>query len=280
MEATLGRTPAVLARLSRIAEVRGEPAGAAGLIDAALADAAAAGAAPERRAWYASRRAQLAFDAGDLDAAERFHRRALEAVPDYKESVTGRAAVAAARGDLDGAVQRYRRAIERFGEPPMMAALGDVLAAAGKPDEAAEWWDRAEAGMAEEAKTAETAHLREVARFLADHGRNPERAVTLAERDLEIRKDVLAHDTLAFALFQAGKLRAAAAQSEKALATGMRRADLYYHAGVIAAALGESGRAADLLDEALALNPRFDPIQAPHAKMLRDALRASGARVK
>ena len=131
--------------------------------------------------------------------------------------------------------------------------------------------------MAEEAKTAETAHLREVARFLADHGRDADRAVTLAEKDLEIREDVLAHDTLAFALFQAGKLREAAAASERALATGMRRADLFYHAGVIAAALGESDRAAELLDEALAINPHFHPLQAPHAAMLRDALRKSAS---
>ena len=273
LERQAGRPPAVLARLARSAELRGRRDRAVALIDEALAETSAAGADPQTRAWYASRRAQLAFDAGDLGAAERFHRRALDAVPDYGASRVGLAAVAAARGDLGRAAELYRAAFDEFGEPPMAAALGDVLAADGKPDEANAWWDRAEAGMAEEAKTAETAHLREVSRFLADHARDPARAVELARRDLEIRQDIYAQDTLAFALLRAGELEGAAEASEKALRLGARDANLFYHAGLIAAARGEAGRATELLTEALAINPRFDPRGAADARQTLDRLR-------
>ena len=272
LESKIGRTPPVLARLARVAELRGDPAAAADLIDGASAAAADRGATADRLAWYAWRRGGLAFDAGDLDAAERFYRRALEFAPDDAAAGTGLARVAAARGDLDGAIELYRRLAETHGEPPMVADLGDALAAAGRLDEAETQWDAAEAGMAEEAQVAETAHLREVARFLADHGRDSERAVALAERDLELRRDAAAYDTLAYALFRDGKLEKAAENAERALAAGGRPAETLYHAGVIAAALGHSGEAADLLAEALETNPHFHVLKAPHARLLLDGL--------
>ena len=271
LEERAGRSPAVLARLARSAELRGRPGEAAGLIDAALADLGDGGD-PRARAWYASRRAGLAFDAGDLDAAERFHARALAAVPDYAASRIGLAAVAAARGDLDRAAELYRAAAEQFGEPPMLAALGDVLAADGQPAEAERWWDRAEAAMAEEAKTAETAHLREVSRFLSDHARDPARAVDLARRDLEIRQDAGAYDTLAWALYRAGDLDAAAEAAAEANPHESGNAAFLYHAGLIHAARGEVEAARRALTAALARNPRFDPRAAPDARRALDAL--------
>ena len=266
LEKKIGRPPSVLARLARTAELRGEPGDAASLIETASEEVTADGSAPSLRAWFASRRAQLAFDAGDLDAAERFHRQALDAVPDYAASRTGLAAVAAARGDLDAAAELYRSAVGAYGEPPMMAALGDVLAAAGRQREADEWWDKAEAAMAEEAEIAETAHLREVSLFLSRHGRDPARAAALARRDREIRQDIYADDALALALLRAGQLEEAAAASGRALRLGTRDAKLFAHAGLIAAAHGETGRATELLTEALAIAPQFDVREAAEVR--------------
>ena len=273
LETAAGRVPPVLARLARAAELRGETDEAAALIDAALAAAEDGGAPADRLAWYAWRRGSLAFAAGDLNAAERFYNRALGAAPDDAAARAGLAEVAAARGNLDAAADLYRELVESHGEPPMVAALGDVRAAAGDLAAAEQLWDKAEAGMAEEAKVAETAHLREVARFLADHGRDPARAVELAKRDLEIRQDAAAYDTLAHALLEDGKLREAAAAADRALAAGGRPAEAVYHAGVIAAARGESAEAADLLAEALSRNPHFHVLKAPHARLLLDGLR-------
>ena len=276
LEAKVGRRPPVFARLARVAELRGEHEKAAESIDAARAGAADAGAPADRRAWYAWRRGGLAFDAGDLDAAERSYREALEHAPDDAAAAVGLAEVAAARGNLDAAAERYRAAVDEFGEPPMMAALGDVLAAAGKADEAESWWGRAEAGMTEEAKTAETAHLREFARFLADHDRRADDAVAMARRDLEIRQDAAAYDTLAVALSRAGQLDEAAAASDRALAGGGRTAEALYHAGAIAAARGEKERAAKLLAESLSRNPAFHPLKAQRARSLLKAVGEAG----
>jgi Tfp pilus assembly protein PilF len=54
--------------------------------------------------------------------------------------------------------------------------------------------------------------------------------------------------------------------SEQALALGTRDALLYYHAGMIAAHQGQRARARQLLGDALAINPGFDPLQAAVAR--------------
>ena len=51
-----------------------------------------------------------------------------------------------------------------------------------------------------------------------------------------------------------------------ALAFGTKDAKLMYHAGMIAAALGDTSRARTQLTAALALDPTFDPLQAQRAR--------------
>ena len=272
LKGKIGRSPAVLARLARSAELRGRPGEADELIAEATAAAIEAGAARGDVAWYEWRRGRLAFDRGDLDAAGERFRRATELAPDEAPARAGLAAVAAARGDSDRAIELYTEAVERFGEPPLSAALGDVLAAAGRTAAAAARWDEAEAGMAEEAKTAETPHLREFARFLADHERDPARAVELARRDLEVRQDVYAHDTLAWALYRAGAPDEAAREADRAASLGTRDATLFYHRGLIHAARGERDAAREALRTALEINPAFDPLGAPAARRALDRL--------
>ena len=51
-----------------------------------------------------------------------------------------------------------------------------------------------------------------------------------------------------------------------ALALGSHDPLLAYHAGMIAHALGDDARARALLDQALATNPGFDPLQAARAR--------------
>ena len=102
--------------------------------------------------------------------------------------------------------------------------------------------------------------------FLANHGETPGTAVTTAASDLARRHDIYAWDAYAWALYAAGRYDEAAAASVNARALGTQDAVLDYHAGMIAAASGDTDDARRLLSAALARNPRFDPLQAPRAQ--------------
>ena len=105
----------------------------------------------------------------------------------------------------------------------------------------------------------------ELAHFYADHELRPEEAVELALADLRLRQSAEAYDLAAWAMFRADRLGEAQAFIERALASGTRAPSVLYHAGLIANAQGRLGDARNLLDEALAINPAFDLLQAPRA---------------
>ena len=73
-------------------------------------------------------------------------------------------------------------------------------------------------------------------------------------------------DTLAWARYKAGRLRDADWAMRRALRLGTRDARLYYHAGMIARALGDRPRARHFLALALRVNPYFHVLHADAAR--------------
>jgi len=114
---------------------------------------------------------------------------------------------------------------------------------------------------------------RQLALFSANHTRNLSEALTLASAELAGRKDVYGYDAAAWALYKNGRYAEAAEAMDEAMKLGTRDASLYYHAGLIAAGLGNQQRAHTLLTEALAINPEFDPLQA---RIARETLQRLG----
>jgi hypothetical protein len=79
---------------------------------------------------------------------------------------------------------------------------------------------------------------RTLALFLATRGVDPETAVALAERELDVRQDVFTFDALAWSLAAAGQIDRARGAIARALAEGTQDARLFLHAGVIDARAG------------------------------------------
>ena len=75
-------------------------------------------------------------------------------------------------------------------------------------------------------------------------------------------------DTLAWTLYQSGDYAAAQEMSRHALRLGTQNALMYYHAGMIARALGDSAGSDEYLRKALALNPNFSLLYAANARQL------------
>ena len=97
--------------------------------------------------------------------------------------------------------------------------------------------------------------------FLASTGRSPESALRLAEAELKERADYFTRDALAWALFANGRVTEARTEMDLALAGGTIDARLFFHAAVIAHAVGESSEAADWLSSARELQTALLPTE-------------------
>jgi Flp pilus assembly protein TadD len=77
----------------------------------------------------------------------------------------------------------------------------------------------------------------------------------VAEREVARRRDVHTLDAYAWALYRSGRFAEARRTLEQVLAVGIREASMLYHAGAIAARLGDRATAVARLRESLGLNP-------------------------
>ncbi len=111
----------------------------------------------------------------------------------------------------------------------------------------------------------------ELALFAADHpeyanGLTTDEVVAQARAARAVRPSIYGHDTLAWALYRAGDADAAWEEIQQALRLGTRDALLYYHAGMIANARGNTAAARAHLETALAINPHFSILHAAEAR--------------
>jgi tetratricopeptide (TPR) repeat protein len=151
--------------------------------------------------------------------------------------------------------------------PETAAALGDLYALLGRPQEASRQYALVEyVGRLD--RLNKVLYSRELALFYANHDLKLDEAVALARAELGARQDIYAHDVLAWILHKRGRHGEARASIEAALRLGTQDARLFYHAGMIHAALGETDAARTYLRRAVALNPHFDLLQAPQAEQM------------
>jgi tetratricopeptide (TPR) repeat protein len=220
---------------------------------------------PENKAWCLAELGSMYFKLGKLDEAERAYRDAIEAFPGQHQAHAGLGAVLAARGRSAEAVASYNRAQSIVPLPQYSGALADLFTAAGKAEDARK--QNAQIDMI--AKLEEAAGQkanRTLALVYANQERNLERAMTLAEADLELRRDIYTWDAMSWVLYKRGRLDEARKASREALKTGAREPLLLYHAGMIERAAGDAAAGRKLIESALALNPKFDPVQSAVAR--------------
>jgi Tfp pilus assembly protein PilF len=116
-----------------------------------------------------------------------------------------------------------------------------------------------------------------LASYEADHGQSIDEAVQLTHDELTVRHDVYGYDAYAWALYRTGRYDDAKAASVKALSQGTVDAKLWYHAGLIDKARNDQARARQELGRALAISPKFDPLQSRQAELALSELQNAPA---
>lgn len=262
----LSSSAGLAARMSYLDELGGRVDEAIAVMERAAASDLAAGGEGESGAWYQLRLGDLNFSIGRLREADQRYRAALDLFPGYWSALAGRAKVAAARGDLTGAIDLYEQASAVVPRPEILVALGDLYTANGQLDLAADRY----AAVEVIAQLAGGLYDRPLAIYLAEHDRAAD-ALALAQKGLEVRRDIYGYDTLAWALYHLGRFNEAREAMDQALVLGTRDAQLWFHAGAISLALGDKPRAERELSTALDSNPQFHPLHSAEAQeMLKE----------
>jgi tetratricopeptide (TPR) repeat protein len=272
--ASLGKTvpgAPVTARLARLAALQGDLTNALATADRSVSEAQAAGATGAGLAWYRYLAGFVAFQAGNIGAAETRFVAALTDQPGSFLVLNGLARVRAAQGRYADAIALDQEAIAIVPQPEFLAELGDLYQLSGQPRLAKEQYATVRT-IGELASIQKQVYNRQLVLFDVNHGQRLEEALTLAQSELAVRKDVYGYDALAWALLANGRAAEADVAIRLALAQGTEDALVEYHAGIIANALGDQPRARDLLRQALGLNPGFDPLQAQRARATLQAL--------
>lgn len=254
-------------RLSYLQFLHGDPQGAIELMRKAVAVASARNAPKEHIAWSQTQLGEALFASGSVTRADKAYADALVTYPAYHPALAGLAKVRSAQQRYQEAIELYQQAIAVIPLLAYVAALGDVYTKIGRADEARKQYDLVEY-IGHLNALNQTLYNRELALFYADHDVKLQEALELAERELEVRRDIYTYDVCAWAFYKNKRPQEALTNMRQALRLSTKDARLFFHAGMIYHRLGKREQAKSYLQRALVLNPHFHPLQADVAERI------------
>jgi tetratricopeptide (TPR) repeat protein len=231
----------------------------------------------ENLAWCLVEFGDMLFKTGRTRDAHIAYERALQALPGYHRALAALGRENAAAGKFQDAVDNFKKAQGVVPLPDYAAALVTIYTALGNDSEAAQQRQLLDVIDKLGQANGETGN-RALALAYADENRNLERALALAQGELETRKDVYTYDALSWVFFRSGRQKEAEQASAKALALHTPEPMFLYHAGIVAIAGGRTAEGKELLRRALDLNPAFSYPQAQDARKRLDGNQSSDAR--
>ncbi|GAC1446176.1 MAG: hypothetical protein NVSMB56_02410 [Pyrinomonadaceae bacterium] len=258
-------------RRARFAQLRGNEKEATQRLTKALQLARnTPGSSRETVAWLHWQLGEIAFALGDYKTSEQKCRDSLETLPNYYRALGSLGRAIAAQNKTNDAIEQYDKAVKRLPDPVFLAALGDLYKLAGREPDATAQYSLVE-NIAHLSQLNGQLYNRSLALFYADHDIRTDEAYNLAVKEYEARHDIYGADALAWTALKANKIPEAQTAIKNALRLGTHDARIFYHAGMIARAAGNKDEAQKFLQQALALNPQFDPLQAPLARKALEA---------
>lgn len=218
----------------------------------------------QSRAWFFFRAGELAFEAGDNDAAIADEKQALVVFPNYADALRSEARFECATKRWEACLASAKASANVIPYPETLGyevdadrALGDSLGAT-----------QTDALIVTIEKIGNTQRIsdRLLAIYYSEHRERSQDAYRIARRELEARDDILTEDTLAWAAAMDGRWNEARIASAKAMRYHTENSLLLYHAGAIAEHFGDRTTAKADYQKALALNSQFHAVYADDAR--------------
>jgi tetratricopeptide (TPR) repeat protein len=258
---------------ARYLELTGDLTSARQIVDSAIEQMDRFYTSPaETRAWFHVRAGDLAFMAGELKLSEQRYQEALALFPEDVAAFTGLARLYGAQHRWQEALTAANQGIDRI---PLVETLGykaDAQSALGDAAGATET----------EALIEVVAHLskvqgiydRALATYYVEHGIHLATALEIAQREVAVRDDIYAEDTLAWAAAANGQWQLAQHAIQHATRYNTQDPLLQFHHGMIAWHCGDRKTAVQHLNQALQLNPQFHHKYAAEARQILTTLAA------
>lgn len=196
----------------------------------------AGSSSPENVAWCMVDLGNIYWKSGQLQEAGDSFANALRTFRGYHPAYAGLARVMAAQGDAAGAIENFKRAQAITPLPDYAAALYDLYHQTGQEELAKQQLALLDAIDKVSRATGETANRNLVFAF-ADRDIKLDRALELAQGELQFRRDIYSYDALAWALYKNHRYAEAQEYMQKALALQTPEPIFRQHAAAIAQAM-------------------------------------------
>jgi tetratricopeptide (TPR) repeat protein len=157
--------------------------------------------APENVAWCMVDLGNIYWKTGQPELARKEFTEALRTFPNYHPAYAGLGKVLAESGDPKGAIENYKRAQAITPLPDYASALYDLYQKNGQTADAQKQRELIDV-IDKLSKANNEKANRNLVFIFADHDWKLDRALELAEGELDFRKDVYSYDALAWALYK------------------------------------------------------------------------------
>jgi tetratricopeptide (TPR) repeat protein len=217
-----------------------------------------------QRAWYFFRQGEMAFEAGDNDAAKALEHQAIAVYPGDADALRTLARIECAQHAWADCLRDASASAAIVPYPETLGYEADAQDALGDHPSA----DATRDLIARVEVLGDTQHItdRLTAIYDADHLVRLDRAYAIARNELHARDDIFTEDTLAWAAAMDGHWDVARGAIAKADRWHTQNALIAYHAGRIDEHFGNLAAAKAEYASALALNASFHPVFADDAR--------------
>lgn len=224
----------------------------------------------QQRAWYFFRQGEMAFEAGDNDAALEFERQAVTVFPNYADALRALARIECSTHDWKQCLVDATASANIVPYPETLGYKADAQRALGDAAGA----DQTNDLIYAVGKLGDKQHItdRLLAIYYADHKQHPHDAYAIAKNELNARDDIFTEDTLAWAAAMDGRWDEARTHIGAATRYHTENSLIAYHAAVIAEHFGDKVAAKAEYQRALGLNAAFHPAFADDARARVSAL--------